>query len=71
MADPQISTSDPGPKAVAVAGMGQSEEFSLADQIARDKYIRANAAGTVPGGFFGIRRCKFVPHGSVLGVGYH
>ena len=69
MADSQISDTDPGPKQVSVAGMGESQEHSLPDQIARDRYIRSNQAGAVPGGFFGIRRCKFRPHGAVLPPG--
>lgn len=65
----QISATDPGPKKVAVAGLGESEEHSLPDQIARDRYLRANQAGSTPGGFFGIRRVKFRPHGTVLPPG--
>ena len=61
----EISATSPGPKQIAVAGMGSSEEHSLPDQIARDRYIRANKAGKM-GGFFGVRRCKFRPHGAVL-----
>ena len=60
---------DPGPKKVTVAGMGESEEHPLADQIALDRYNRANQAGTTRGGFFGIRRVKFRPHGAVLPPG--
>ncbi len=60
---------DPGPKKVAVQGMGQSEDHSLADQISLDKYNRANQAGANRGGFFGIRRVKFRPHGSMLPPG--
>ena len=56
---------EPGPKAVSVSGMGASEEHSLSDQIKLDQYNRANAAAKVRGGFFGIRRVKFVPHGTV------
>ncbi len=63
--DPNTGLSvSPGPKTTAVAGMGHSEEFTLKDQIALDKYNRAIAAGS-NGGFFGIRRCKFIATGSV------
>lgn len=64
--DPNTGLSNsPGPQKIAVQGMGMSEEYSLADQIALDKYNRANAAGSA-GGYFGIRRVKFIPHGSVF-----
>jgi len=60
---------DPGPKKVSVAGMGESEEHSLADQIALDRYNRANQAGAVRGKFFGVRVTKFRPHGAVFPPG--
>lgn len=64
--DPNTGLSvSPGPKLVRVQGMGESEEFSISDQIALDKYNRANAAATSRSSFFGIRRCKFIPTGAV------
>jgi hypothetical protein len=55
----------PGPKSIIVEGMGASTEHSLPDQIELDKYNRANAAAK-SGSYFGIRRAKFIPHGSVF-----
>lgn len=56
---------EPAPKTITVVGSGSTEEHSLADQIKLDQYNRANAAAKIPGGFFGIRRVKFIPHGTV------
>ena len=55
-----------GPKRVVVNGAGDSEDHSLKDQIALDRYRRANAAGKIPGGFFGIRRKKLIAPGTVF-----
>ena len=54
-----------GPKRVVVSGAGESEDHNLKDQIALDRYNRANAAGKIPGGFFGIRRIKLIAPGTV------
>lgn len=60
MATTNIDTSAAGPAEIRVEGMGQSREHSLPDQIAADRYSKAEAAAasnTLAGvRFFRIKR---------------
>jgi len=57
-----VATSAAGPKRVQVAGMGESEEHSLRDQIAAAKFLTPTAIRRRVGA--GIKVTQMTPPGS-------
>ena len=66
MVDDPIAESAAGPQHITIDGRSTSEH-ALSEQIAADKYRRANAASGRRG--FGIQVAKLIPHGAVLNPG--
>jgi len=59
-----LAESAAGPKRVQVAGMGESEDHNLKDQIAAQRHL-ANATAAPGSNGFGLRFVKLNPPGAV------